>query len=81
MAHSITVNQEEKALRTAQNLFESKVTDDFSHFEFMGLRLNLNTMNVQCIFEVHSEEGSFNCFLDLNEKKQVLKKSFTLETI
>ena len=81
MAHSITIEQEENAAMIATELFEKKITSDFWHFSFEGLRLNLITMNLQCTFEVHSEKGSFNCFLDLNEKIQVIIKSFILDTI
>ena len=77
----LTITQEDKAALTARKIFTNKVTDDFWHFSVEGLRFNTKIKKHQCIFEIHSEEGSFNCFLDLHDKRQVLKKSFTLETI
>jgi len=72
----LTVNQEDKISLLVKEIFESKLTSDFWHFSFEGTRLNLESFNTQCVFEVHSSEGSFNVLIDLNKNKKGLKSTF-----
>jgi len=72
----LTVTQEDNVYLLVKEIFEKKITSDFWHFSFNGTRLNLKSWNAQCIFEVHSEKGSFNVLIDLNEKKKGLKSTF-----
>lgn len=74
----LTVNQEDKLHKLVTELFEKKVTTDFWHFSFEGTRLNLKSLNTQCVFEVHSSKGSFNVFIDLNENKKGLKSTLQI---
>lgn len=72
----LTVTQEDKVSLLVREIFEQKFTEDFWHFSFEGTRLNLESLNPQCVFEVHSSKGSFNVLIDLNKNKKGLKKSF-----
>jgi len=72
----LTANQYENAYLTVREIFEKKFTDDFWHFSFEGTRLNLKSFNAECVYEVHSEKGSFNILIDLNENKKALKSTF-----
>lgn len=72
----LTVTQEDKIIQLALNLFEEKITTDFWHFSFEGTRLNLDSKKMECCFEAHSDKGSFDLFIDLNENKQGLKRTF-----
>ncbi len=71
----LTQNQEDKVYLLVKEVFENKFTEDFWHFSFEGTRLNLKSLNYQCVFEVHSSKGSFNVLVDLNENKKVLKST------
>jgi hypothetical protein len=62
-------------------IFERKITTDIWHFSFEGTRLNLDSFNPQCVFEVHSEKGSFNILIDLNKNKKGLKSTFEIVEI
>ncbi len=73
---TLTVNQEDNVSLLVREIFEEKFTSDFWHFSFEGTRLNLKSSNVQCVFEVHSEKGSFNVLVDLNKNKKGLKSTF-----
>jgi hypothetical protein len=72
---TLTQSQEDKVRDLVTELFESKFTEDFWHFSFEGTRLNLESMNNQCVFEVHSSKGSFNVLVDLNKSKKGLNKT------
>ena len=78
---TLTENQENKVYLLVQKMFEEKFTQDFWHFSFEGTRLNLNSFNTQCVFEVHSSEGSFNVLIELNKNKKGLKSTFKTITI
>ena len=72
---TLTQSQEDAVRDLVAELFETKFTEDFWHFSFEGTRLNLKSMNTQCVFEVHSSKGSFNVLVDLNKSKKGLKKT------
>lgn len=72
----LNVNQEDNVCLTVREIFVKKFTDDYFHFSFEGTRLNLESFNTQCVFEVHSEKGSFNVLIDLNKNKKPLKSTF-----
>ena len=72
----LTIKQEDNVSLLVRDIFEEKFTNDFWHFSFEGTRLNLDSLNVQCVFEVHSEKGSFNVLIDINENKKGLKRTF-----
>jgi len=72
----LTIKQEDNVYSLVKDIFEERFTEDFWHFSFEGTRLNLHSLNVQCVFEVHSEKGSFNVLIDLNENKKGLKRTF-----
>tara|TARA_R110000823_G_scaffold302094_1_gene423213 strand:- start:372 stop:629 length:258 start_codon:yes stop_codon:yes gene_type:complete len=72
---TLTQSQEDAVRDLLTELFEIKFTEDFWHFSFEGTRLNLKSMNSQCVFEVHSSKGSFNVLVDLNKSKKALKKT------
>ena len=72
----LNVNQEENVYLAVKELFVKKFTDDYWHFSFEGTRLNLKSFNTQCVFEVHSEKGSFNILIDLNKNNKALKRTF-----
>ena len=74
----LTVNQEDKLHRLVTEIFEKNVTTDFWHFSFEGTRLNLKSLNTECVFEVHSSKGSFNVFIDLTENKKGLKSTLQI---
>jgi len=78
---TLTENQENKVYLLVQKMFEEKFTQDFWHFSFEGTRLNLNSFNTECVFEVHSSEGSFNVLIELNKNKKGLKSTFKTITI
>ena len=61
--------------------FENDFTEDFWHFSFEGTRLNFDSMNQQCVFEVHSEKGSFNVFIDVNTKNKGLKSTIKINEL
>lgn len=71
----LSVEQEEKGYNLVKEVFESKITDDYWHFSYEGNRLNLKTLKVQLVFEIHSEEGSFNGMIEMNEKETSFLKS------
>ena len=71
----LTITQEEKCYQTVKDQFELNVTDDYWHFSYEGNRLNLKSMRVQVVFEIHSEEGSFNGVVELNDKMNPLKST------
>ena len=71
----LTIVQEEKCYQMVKDQFESKITDDYWHFSYEGNRLNLKSMRVQVVFEIHSEEGSFNGVVELNDKMNPLKST------
>lgn len=72
----LNAKQEENVYVTVKEIFEKKFTDDYSHFSFEGTRLNLESFNAQCVYEIHSEKGSFNILIDLNKNKKALKSTF-----
>ena len=72
----LTIEQEDSLSQLVTSIFEEKFTSDFWHFSFEGTRLNLESNNFECVFEVHSEKGSFNVLIDLNKNKKGLKKTF-----
>lgn len=74
----LTETQEDNLKDLVRELFTDKVSDDWSHFSFEGTRLNFKSKRVECIFEVHSKDNSFNILIDLNENKKGLKSTFTL---
>tara|TARA_B110000438_G_scaffold299447_1_gene349612 strand:- start:1538 stop:1798 length:261 start_codon:yes stop_codon:yes gene_type:complete len=71
----LTEKQEDSVYSIVQSLFENKFTSDFWHFSFEGNRLNLKSMNTECVFEVHSSKGEFNILIDLNENNKGLKST------
>ena len=73
----LTEKQEDTLSLTVRNLFKSNVSNDWNHFSFLGTRLNLKSKNVECVFEVITEdEKEFVVLVDLNEKKKLLKSTF-----
>jgi len=78
-AINLTVAQDEKVTRLAQQVFEATITEDLWQFNIKEIRLNLSNRKFMCIFEAHSEEGSFLGTMDLNDKKQGLKSSLKFE--
>ena len=74
----LTVNQEDNLHKLVTEIFEKNITTDFSHFSFEGTRLNLKSLNIECVFEVHSSKGSFNLLIDLNENKKGLKSTLQI---
>jgi len=77
----LTENQENKIYKTVQNNFETTVTEDYTHFEMLGNRLNFDSFMTEVIFEVHSIKCSFNISIELNDKKQPLLKTIKYESI
>lgn len=78
----LTEIQEDNVGNVAREIFEKRFTDDFTHFSFEGTNLNFKNMsNCICVFEVHSEIGSFCLTIELNENKKALKKTFKAETL
>ena len=78
----LTETQEDKNFMTVSNLFEDKKgVTDFDHFSFEGTRLNLDSMNHECVFEVHCELGGFCVTVDLNDKKEVLKRTLKIKEL
>ena len=72
----LTLKQEDNVHEIVTEIFERKITNDIWHFSFEGTRLNLDSFNPQCVFEVHSDKGSFNVLIDLNKNKKGLKSTF-----
>ena len=48
----------------------------FGTFRLQGTRLCFESKRFECVFEVHSEAGSFCVTLELNEQGKALKKTF-----
>ena len=72
----LTETQEELVAQEARAIFEKKFTEDFWHFSFEGTRLCFQSKRFECVFEVHSEAGSFCVTLELSEQGKALKKTF-----
>jgi len=77
----LTENQENKIYATVQKDFETTVTEDYTHFEMLGNRLNFDSFQTEVVFEVHSSKGSFNISIELNGKKQPILKTIKYESI
>ena len=77
----LTRSQEDKVVMVSQDVFESTFTSDFWHFSLEGNRMNLTTFRTELVFEVHSSKGSFNGFVQLNNKKEMLKSTLRFEKI
>tara|TARA_R110002020_G_scaffold293399_2_gene508763 strand:- start:10 stop:264 length:255 start_codon:yes stop_codon:yes gene_type:complete len=73
--NSITETQKENLSTLARELFGS---EDFSHFEFLGTRLNFENCNLIAGFEIHSKNGSFLLQIKCNDKNKGLKRGFEL---
>jgi hypothetical protein len=78
----LTEKQEDTNFIFVSKSFVNKIKDDnFSHFSFEGTRLNLNTLNLECVFEVHCDKGGFCVTVELNEKKQLLKRTLRIKEL
>lgn len=77
----LTENQENKIYSFVRQSFEKSYTDDYTHFSMIGNRLNFDSFNTEVLFEIHSEKGSFVGVVEINDKKQVLKKTLQFNKI
>lgn len=77
----LTQGQKAKLHLFVNSKFESLFTDEYWHFSINGTRLNLKSMKQQCVFEIHSNKGSFWGLIDLNEKHEGLKRSLKFQDI
>ena len=73
-----TEKQKENLDQLTRSWFIKKKTNDYFHFSFNGTRMNYNTRNIECVYEIHSDEGSFFLTLELNDKKKGLSKTISL---
>ena len=75
----LTEKQEDKFRFMVESEFSKKITNEWNHFSFNGTRLNLKSMRFECVHEVHTDCGlSFWVTIELNEKKQGLKKTIKI---
>jgi hypothetical protein len=77
----LTEKQEEKIWFTVRDLFEFQQNEECTHCSFLGTRLNLKTLNQECVFELGTKENDFVGFVDLNSRKQVLKRTLKINII
>lgn len=71
----LTTSQEEECYKLVRAQFEKLYTEDYWHFSYEGNRYDINKHNCQVVFEIHSEEGSFNGMINLNSKNNPIKSS------
>jgi len=74
----LTEKQEEKNWFTVRDLFELNQNEECTHCSFLGTRLNLETRNQECVFELSTEENDFIGLIDLNSNKQILKRTLKI---
>lgn len=74
----LTEKQEEKNCFTVRVLFELNQNEECTHCSFLGTRLNLKTLNQECVFELGTEDNDFIVLVDLNSDKQILKRTLKI---
>lgn len=72
----LTVAQEEAITLKVSKKFSKTITDDYFHFSLERVKLNRDTMRFVAYYEVHSEVGSFNVSVDINDQNKAIMKTF-----
>ncbi len=77
---SLTESQEDKMHLVCRGFFNSEKDLEVTHFSFNGTRLNFDSMRIEGVIEIHTEEGqSMWLLFDFNDKKEVLKSTLKLQ--